>query len=237
MSVKLIYSSPIWLIANAIRYSHDNHHLSDTDNIRDFHGLDLTENPDFNDIGIKDFDLIKRVGFKMKHESVLEHSLIVFEFEASRALLQELSRSRIGISPTVKSTRYVLKKDLKNEEPFLGNISNFERAKKYVYFTNNDKVNRAILLALENVRALVYEGYSNDIVKYAIPEAMLFKGQYSFNLRSLVNLLNLRTNKDVLPEFQQLCKDIIDSLPDDYKELVLTNEKIRTNYEWIKNGK
>ena len=29
-NVKLIYSSPLWLISNGIRYSHDNHHLSDT---------------------------------------------------------------------------------------------------------------------------------------------------------------------------------------------------------------
>ena len=269
MSVKLIYSSPVWLIANGIRYSHDNHHLSDSfiinytldcpkcgsDN-NNFYGNSLIcEDCGFNlteHIGSKDFNLIKKVGFKMKHESVLEHSLIVFEFEASRALLQELSRSRIGVSPTVKSTRYVLKKDLKNETSFISDklIKNWlivngidgtkkwfdiDKAKKYIFLTGDDDIDACSIQALENVRFMISRNKSNDVTKYAIPESMLFKGQYSMNLRALVHLLELRTNKDVLPEFQQLCKDIIDVLPDNYRELVLTNEKIRTNYERIKN--
>jgi len=243
MSAKLIYITPLWLIANGIRYSHNNHHLSDTDPIRDFHGLPLTEDVDFDDIGIKDFDLIKRVGFKMKHESVLEHSLIVFEIEASRALLQELSRHRIGISPTIKSTRYTLK-ELKKEKSFtiydyvdkdFYKYDEVIRASKYVIFTNDVYTDLQIIESLEKVRFLINLHKSNDIAKYALPEAFKFKGQYSLNLRALVHLLELRTNKDVLPEFQQLCVDIIDALPDDYKELVLTNEKIKTNYERIKN--
>ena len=256
MSVKLIYSSPIWLIANGIRYSHDNHHLSDTktvficnecyeqiiDNINKKlycpkcgTEMKIDKNVE-STIGTKDYDLIKRVGFKMKHESVLEHSLIVFEFEASRALLQELSRHRIGVSPTVKSTRYTLK-ELKKEKSFCDGSMyvDFERAKKYVVLTGDIDIDTLIVDSLENLRILCNINKSNDTLKYALPEAFKFKGQYSFNLRSLVHLLELRTNKDVLPEFQQLCKDIIDVLPDDYKELVLTNEKIRTNYERIKN--
>jgi K+-transporting ATPase c subunit len=35
MSVKLIYSTPLYLISNAIRYSHNNHHLSDTEEARE----------------------------------------------------------------------------------------------------------------------------------------------------------------------------------------------------------
>ena len=247
MSAKLIYITPLWLIVNGIRYSHDNHHLSDTKEKQQAYITKTVIKGDFVNekikehiIGNKDFDLIKRVGFKMKHESVLEHSLIIFEIEASRALLQELSRHRIGVSPTVKSTRYVLKKDLKNEKSFEWNtLEEFkeikDRAKKYVYLTGYDDIDDRIIRALEELRWLIKENFPNDIIKYALPEAFLFKGQYSFNLRSLVHLLELRTNKDVLPEFQRLCVDIIDALPDDYKELVLTNEKIRTNYKRIKN--
>ncbi len=265
MSVKLIYVTPLWLIANGIRYSHDNHYLSDSHRISgkekvsclNCEGVNQWNNlfgnleckncgyRMFEDdhIGYKDFDLIKRVGFKMKHESVLEHSLIVLEIEASRALLQELSRHRIGISPTVKSTRYTLLKDLKKEKSFFIETSvknvyvyDYEKARKYVVLTNNQEANNCIIDALENVRLLLQDNIHNDIVKYALPEAFKFKGQYSFNLRSLVHLLELRTNKDVLPEFQKLCANIIDVLPNDYKELVLTNEKIKINYERIKNG-
>jgi len=261
MSVKLIYITPLWLIANGIRYSHDNHHLSDSYAISGKEKASCLKCGEINkwnnifgeleckncgykvnedaQVGSKDFDLIKRVGFKMKHESVLEHSLIVLEIEASRALLQELSRHRIGISPTVKSTRYTLK-ELKNEEEFStygcgGMFYDFDRASRYLYLTGDYKVDSASIEALENLRKLIEKDKSNDVVKYALPEAFKFKGQYSFNLRSLVHLLELRTNRDVLPEFQQLCVDIIDALPDDYKELILTNEKIKLNYERIKN--
>ena len=264
MSVRLIHITSLWLIANGIRYSHDNHHLSDSYAISGKEkasclkcgetnkwnnifgeleckncGYKVNEN---NHIGSKDFDLIKRVGFKMKHESVLEHSLIVLEIEASRALLQELSRHRIGISPTIKSTRYTLK-ELKKEKPFtiydyvdkdFYKYDEVIRASKYVIFTNDVYVDLQIIESLEKVRFLINLHKSNDIAKYALPEAFKLKGQYSFNLRSLVHLLELRTNRDVLPEFQQLCVNIIDALPDDYKELILTNEKIKVNYERIK---
>ena len=242
MSAKLIYTTPLWLIANGIRYSHDNHYLSDTDPIRDFHRLPLTEDVDLDDVGIKDYDLIKRVGFKMKHESVLRHSLIVFELEASRALLQELSRHCVGVEPTVKSTRYVLKKELKDEKSFIDYLDyegdpvyDFERASKYVMLTKNIDVDMLIVDSLENLRILCNTSISNDTIKYALPEAFKFKGQYSFNLQSLIHLLELRTNKDVLQEFQKLCANMVDVLPDDYKELVLINEKIRANYERIKD--
>jgi len=206
--------------------SHDNHHLSDSEP---------------SAVGSKDYDLIKRVGFKLKHESVLEHSLLVFEFTISRALLQELSRHRIGVSPTVKSTRYTLVKDLKNEEPFLDGFSEvkkdtYGRARKYVYLTGSD-VDYGIVQALDYVRWLVQKPYrklGNDVIKYSLPEAFLTKGQWSFNLRSLLHLLRLRTNKDVLFEFRTLCIDIIDSLPDEWKKLVLTDEKIGSNYEEYK---
>jgi len=247
MAVRLIYITPLWLIANGIRYSHDNHHLSDTKEKQQeyitetiMNGGFISEKVKEHIIGDKDFDLIKRVGFKMKHESILEHSLIVFEIEASRALLQELSRHRIGVSPTVKSTRYTLK-ELKKEKPFVelnGRITykQYERASKYVVLTKDEMTDELIINGLEHLRFLISKDISNDIAKYVLPESFKFKGQYSFNLRSLVHLLELRTNKDVLPEFQRLCVDIIDVLPNDYKKLILTNEKIKSNYERIKNG-
>jgi thymidylate synthase (FAD) len=168
--------------------------------------------------------------------------LLVFEFTISRALLQELSRHRIGVSPTVKSTRYTLVKDLKNEEPFLTNLSEVKpdtyiRASKYVYLTNTD-TDYFIVQALDSVRWLVQNrNYSNDVIKYALPEAFLTKGQWSFNLRSLLHLLRLRTNKDVLPEFRELSFKIIDSLPDEWKELILEDEVINKNYKSYKGGK
>lgn len=75
-NVKLIYNSPLWLINEGIRFSHNNHHLSDT-NIDKLNKLQTwQEKVEF--IGEKDYDLIRRVAFHMNHLSVSEHSIFVF---------------------------------------------------------------------------------------------------------------------------------------------------------------
>lgn len=107
MTVKLLHNSPLWLASHAIRMSHDNHDKSDTVNTDDL-------------IGVKDRELIARVGNKLKHKSVLEQLHYQFDVSGiSRALLQEFSRHRM-MSQTVKSTRYTLK-ELKDEKPFVSN--------------------------------------------------------------------------------------------------------------------
>jgi len=251
--VKLLHFTPLYLIANGIRMSHDNHNLSDSK----FIGLNFNNwneevkitqkewvqqlTPTKVEVGEKDFDLIKKVGFKFKHESVLEHSLLVFELEFSRALLQELSRHRAGVSPTVKSTRYTLK-ELKDEDSFITytgsgrddyyvSDDNYDRVfDKYLIKSGDDYVDMYSILALENARIAIQKGISNDKVKYCLPESFRTKGQYSFNLRSLLHLLQLRIHKDALKEFRELCVDIINALPDEYKELVLLDETILKNY-------
>ena len=62
---------------------------------------------------------INRVANVSKHASTIEHLSYSFDIDGiSRACLQELARHRIA-SYTVKSSRYVLSKELKNEEPFI----------------------------------------------------------------------------------------------------------------------
>ena len=262
MSVSLLYISPLILISNGIRQSHDTTDKADSfmldqseknieicpycgcQELIEAYGTDPVQytaicnnckaNLDYH-IGDKDYALIQRVGFKFKHESVLEHSLIVFEFEASRALLQELSRHRIGVSPTIKSTRYTLK-ELKKEKPFTwieGREKLYKRAAKYLYMVKDDnntvynEVNHASIKALENLRQLIVSGFSNDKVKYALPEAYKFKGQVSFNIRSLMHLLTLRLPKDALLEFRILALEALLALPDDYRELLRQNEQLK----------
>jgi len=259
MSVSLLYASPLWLISNGIRQSHDTTDKADSywldgmgtecpycgsDELEESvsqYACNVTSicrtcgaNLQMH-VGEKDYNLIKRVGFKFKHESVLEHSLIVYEFEASRALLQELSRSRIGVSPTIKSTRYTLK-ELKKEKPFTwieGREKLYKRAAKYLYMVKDDNntiynaVNYASIKALENLRKLVVSGFSNDKLKYALPEAYKFKGQVSFNLRSLMHLLTLRLPKDALLEFRTLALDTLSVLPDDYRDLLRQNDQLK----------
>ncbi len=93
--VKLHFVSPLYLISNAIRYSHGTWDKSDTKT---------------KHIGEKDFSLIQKVGFHDNHSSVLEHSMITFDVELSTKGLLEYSRHRIGTGTTVTSTRYALNK-------------------------------------------------------------------------------------------------------------------------------
>ena len=249
---KFVYASPLWLIGNGIRYSHNNHHLSDTKEREicpfcksPFH-IEYNSNGDrickncnsrwstyYGEkvLGEKDYGLIKRVGFKMKHESVLEHSLLVFDITMSRATLQELARHR-HISLTVKSTRYTLK-ELKNEESFYLE-SDFrcqetevgKRASKYLIYTGNDRVDHSSIMALENLRQNVIAGISNDISKFSLPDAMITQLQLSVNLRELLHIFKLRLAPDALWEFRIVCYKMFKSLPEEYQRLILEENPI-----------
>ena len=70
-------------------------------------------------IGPKDLALIDRVGNQFHHASILEHISMNFFIDGiSRACLQEIVRHRMS-SFSVKSSRYVLAKELKHEQPFI----------------------------------------------------------------------------------------------------------------------
>lgn len=182
--------------------------------------------------GQKDKELIDRIGNKYKHASILEHQTYTFFISnVSRALLQEMSRHRMA-SPSVKSTRYTLK-ELKIAESFEKPFTNLggknenyfgldearKVAGKYLVFTGDDDVDRYSIAALENLRKLITKGISNDIAKYALPEAYKVELTWSVNARSLQNFLQLRSNKAALWEIQELAYTLFNALPDDHKYL------------------
>lgn len=218
MTVDLLHYTPLNLAANAIRMSHDNHHLSDS--------IEGT-----NDCGPKDRALIERVGNKLKHKSTLEQLVYTFDINhVSRALLQELARHRTA-RLTVKSSRYTLK-ELKDEPFFLNgwcisdtfeetdfNEDGYERASKYLVLTNNFAIDLCAIGALDNVIELLNKGYSNDKVKYALPEAYATRLQWQIDGRNLQNFLELRSSKDALWEIRQLAIAIYQALPTDHQYL------------------
>lgn len=169
--------------------------------------------------GEKDKELIYRVGNKFKHASTLEHLHYTFYIQGiSRATLQELARHRIA-SLSVKSTRYTLK-ELKNAESFLPlDEVNFSRAGKFLVFTQNEAVDRASVQALENLRLLLQENISNDLVKFAMPESYKTELTWSINARSLQNFLHLRSSKSALWEIRNLARALFESLPSEHRFL------------------
>lgn len=197
MTVKLLHHSPLWLASHAIRMSHDNHDKSDTVNTDDL-------------IGVKDRELIARVGNKFKHKSVLEMLVYWFDIDGiSRACLQELARHRTA-RLTVKSSRYTLK-ELKDAPE--NSMNNF-------LVSCGDKIADGYnFQQLQLLRSGLKEGVSNDKMKYMLPEAFKTRLQWQIDGRNLQNFLELRTSKDALLEIQSLARAIYDSLPSEHKYL------------------
>lgn len=97
---------------------------------------------------------------------------------------------------------------------------NLLRAEKYIHLTGDDDVDYASICALENLRALVIKGKSNDKLKYALPECWRVRLTASINLRSLQNFLSLRSSPKALPEIRHLANLIYAQLPTDAQPLV-----------------
>jgi len=218
IKVELLHATPLWIAAQAIRRSKGTEDKSDSIPTSIF-----SNNQSFN-IGSKDRDLIHRVGCKFKHESVLE--LVWFAFDVddiSRALLQEWSRTRIGFSQTVRSSRYTLQ-ELKEEDSFVGIDcilpNQRKQAEKYICMTKDIEINSYNIQALDNLRIALKNGVSNDVAKYTLPEAFRTSLTCSFNLRALRHMLQLRTAKSALAEYRHLAHLIYNAIPEEYHYLL-----------------
>lgn len=203
MSAELIYITPIDLIIKAIRQCYLSEENSDSYymDYEDFWKSKFV-------LGPKDGALIKRI-ITSGHESTLEHSLITFKIKISRGCLQELSRHRVGVSPSVQSTRYTLKKII------TGKTSDIS---KYLYQTDNEAVNMLAGQSLHNLK-LFYQDHGdvpNDILKYAIPEALLIEEVISFNWRSFRHFLKLRLDKKAHFEIRQLAENMVQCISEKY---------------------
>lgn len=199
--VKLLSYTPLEVINTAIRTCWNSHDKSDN-------------------LGEKDLDLIKRVVLQNFHESVCEHCVFNFFIQGiSRLNLMELTRHRLA-SYSVKSTRYTLK-ELRNETEFT--IKDKERASKYINLTGNNNVDECSIQALENVRRLVNNAVNynvtQDLIKYALPECYKTDLTFSINVRSLRNLLKLRTSKTAHFEIRNLAFKLYEALPEEFKFL------------------
>lgn len=212
MKVELLHNTPLHIAARAIRTCWQSQEKSDSFALHPYDDIVC---------GPNDMALIDRVGNKNKHSSTLEHLTYTFYISGvSRALLQELARHRMA-SPSVKSTRYTLK-ELKDEEPFHtspNSVIDFDRAGKYLVYTDNSLVDRTSVHALEHLRQVLSVGTANDIAKYCLPESYKTELTWTINARSLQNFLHLRTSKAALWEIRDLANTIYKELPEEHKYL------------------
>jgi len=205
MTIELLYNTPLWVAAKAIRKCWASEDKSDTlphmDKACEIRG--------YENIGEKDKALIERVGNKNKHASTLEHLNYTFDIDGiSRACLQELARHRHA-SMSVKSTRYTLK-ELKEG---IGSLDD------YVVLSGNAIIDDANWKQINELQEALQEGVSNDIAKYMLPEAYKTSLVWTINARSLQNFLSLRTNKAALWEIRELAYQLYNRLPEEHKYL------------------
>lgn len=186
-----------------------------------------------DNISEADKELLQRLLFKNKHESIFEHIYYVFNIQdITRFVLVELSRHRIA-SYSVESTRYTLKK-LKYEKSFKSYILDryeyiydLDRASEFIEI--NPEVNTNFQVQqLEFVREALLDGASIDDVKYLLPENYLTDLVWTINVRSLRNFLQLRLSKSAHKSIRALANEMLTSLPVEhlflYKDLLEENK-------------
>lgn len=200
MKIELLHSTPLWVCSKAIRRCWASEDKSDT-----ITHYDVVAEIFDTVCGEKDKALIDRVGNQNRHSSTLEHLVYTFDITGiSRACLQELARHRHQ-SLSVQSSRYVLKKILKDgvDDAYVKtNIAQLD-----------EKIEDA-LLTMANT-----DGISNDKLKYMLPEALKTSLVSTWNARSLQNFLSLRTSKSALWEIRELAYAMYDALPEEHKYL------------------
>lgn len=198
MKVDLISTVSIENVVKAIRKCWASEGSSDSTSC-------ITPSCNFN-LGEKDKALVQRI-IDFDHTSTLEHLSFTFEITGlSRAALQELARTRIS-SFSVQSTRYTLKKSLAT------------KVDELVFKTGDEDVDQIVHETMEKIAALYKRRHDipNDVIKYAIPEALETTLIWTINARSLRNFFKLRTSKKALPEMRWLCMEIWGVLPSEIK--------------------
>ena len=151
-------------------------------------------------------ELLRKI-IKKNHGTILEHIYFTYSIkELSRACLQELARHR-HITLSVESTRYTLRKNL-NDDDFVNTA----------LFNNNYLAKDCLNLLLDIISK--EPDISNDVLKYYIPEFWPTNLIMSSNVRELRYIIDLRSEPNVLQEFQDLARALFDVVPNEFKFLL-----------------
>ena len=151
-------------------------------------------------------ELLRKI-IKLNHGTILEHIYFTYSIkELSRACLQELARHR-HITLSVESTRYTLRKNL-NDDDFVNTA----------LFNNNYLAKDCLNLLLGIISK--EPDISNDVLKYYIPEFWPTNLIMSSNVRELRYIIDLRSESNVLQEFQDLAHALFEVVPNEFKFLL-----------------
>lgn len=140
---------------------------------------------------------IQAVIRNLKHQSVLEHITFTFDIQLSRVAWEQLVRHRVA-SYTAQSHRYT---DIKEED---------------FHFYIPDEIRREDIdewIADLKATYLIYKkwrdrGYKKETARYQASKGVSIKATVSFNLRSLLNLLSLRTDAHAQEEIRKFAEEV-----------------------------
>ena len=172
----------------------------------------------------------KVIGIK-KHLSCAEHIVMNWHvIGSSRLELQEHMRHRMA-SPTVQSTRYVLKKMLDSldcADVFVSpDLSALPADKAALADEIIKEAQRKFFSAAKDMRN---NGIPNDYIKYIVPESLRTSFSWTINLRSFINFLELRTDKHAHFEIRHIAnemrREIGESLEAKYVDEILSQMEL-----------
>lgn len=152
------------------------------------------------------------------HTSVLEHAVVTLKVEGiSRACLAQLTRHRIGVSPSVESQRYCVTggDDWYVTPPSIGDIE--------VYHDFMAKCHE------EYSEAIQYGGIKAEDARYMLPNAAKTKLFLTFNARSLLHFMHLRLDEHAQWEIRELAEMVCDVVSG-------VDEQWKTLLDWGVNG-
>jgi thymidylate synthase (FAD) len=150
----------------------------------------------------------KVIGIK-KHLSCAEHTVMNWHvIGSSRLELQEHMRHRMA-SPTVQSTRYVMKKLLDSIEyadVFVSpDLSGLPADKAALVDATTKYIQKQFFSAAKELHRA---GIPADYIKYIVPESLRTSFSWTINLRSFINFLQLRTDKHAHFEIRHIANEM-----------------------------
>ena len=152
-------------------------------------------------------ELLRKI-IKKNHGTILEHIYFTYSIKGlSRACLQELARHR-HITLSVESTRYTLKKNFKETADKL--LSQYYGVQEIAA-----GIVHGLISLFED-----YPDLPNDELKYYIPEFWPTNLIMSSNVRELRYIIDLRSEPNVLQEFQDLARALFEVVPNEFKFLL-----------------
>lgn len=154
-----------------------------------------------------------RFMLKHKHGTPFEHSLITFRVKAPLAIVQQMLRHRVGVSPNMESHRYK-EPDYKFYVPMKFREQAKSNRQASVVSERSLESNETIrLLATEGMkdaigryRVLLELGVPREQARLVLPHGMYTNGYFTFNVRSLLHFVSLRDKPDAQWEIQQYAK-------------------------------